>query len=79
MQQNFRQRNDARTRLDAFLNSAPFSAGRLARAANMADQHLSRIRAGESKPKSDTIGRRVRAATQLRGKEVAVTELFDFA
>ena len=65
-----------RTRLDAFLSGAPFSAGKLARAADMPVQHLSELRAGRSEPKESTIERLRLAASHLLNREVEVREMF---
>ena len=67
------------TKLDSFLKQLPFPAGRLARAAGMADQYLSELRSGRVRnPQVDTIGRLRRAASTLLEREVGVEEMFVF-
>jgi hypothetical protein len=67
-----------RTRLEAFLVAAPFSLGKLARAADMPHGTLDAIRTGRSTPKADTIERLRRAASELAGREIDVREMFEF-
>jgi hypothetical protein len=66
-----------RSRLDSFLREAPFSAGKLARAADMPVQHLSDLRAGRSEAKVSTVDRLVRAAERLLGRRVEIRDLFE--
>ena len=68
---------EPRTKLDEFLAGADFSAGKLARAADMPASHLSDLRAGLYSPKLDTAARLVRAAMKLSGKKVTIDQLFD--
>ena len=71
-----RKMSPPRTKLDQFLSNAPFSAGKLARAADMPVQHLVELRAGRSEPKFSTMQRLIRAASHLLGRSVGIHELF---
>lgn len=67
-----------RTALADFLDREQLEVPTLSRRANVSQGNVYAIRDGRTVPRADTIAVLRKAASELLGREVAATEMFDF-